>query len=56
MKAVVYDAARSYAVQEIPTRANPKGYGSNFPGFFAEYVTVPETLVFSVDGLPKAVA
>jgi D-arabinitol dehydrogenase (NADP+) len=30
---------------------NLKGYGSNFPGFFAEYVAVPETLVFSVDGL-----
>jgi D-arabinitol dehydrogenase (NADP+) len=36
--------------------ANAKGYGSNFPGFFAEYVTVPETLVFSVDGLPKDTA
>ena len=35
---------------------NLKGYGSNFPGFFAEYVTVPETLVFSVDGLPKDTA
>lgn len=29
-----------------------KGMGSNFPGFFAEYVAVPESLVFSVDGLP----
>jgi D-arabinitol dehydrogenase (NADP+) len=36
--------------------ANLKGYGSNFPGFFAEYVTVPEDLVFSVDGLPKDTA
>jgi D-arabinitol dehydrogenase (NADP+) len=36
--------------------ANAKGYGSNFPGFFAEYVAVPETLVFSVDGLPKDTA
>jgi D-arabinitol dehydrogenase (NADP+) len=30
---------------------NLKGLGSNFPGFFAEYVTVPHTLVFSVEGL-----
>ena len=29
-----------------------KGMGSNFPGFFAEYVTVPENLVFSTEGLP----
>jgi D-arabinitol dehydrogenase (NADP+) len=35
---------------------NAKGYGSNFPGFFAEYVTVPETLVFSVAGLPRDTA
>jgi D-arabinitol dehydrogenase (NADP+) len=35
---------------------NLKGYGSNFPGFFADYVTVPENLVFSVDGLPKETA
>jgi len=35
---------------------NLKGYGSNFPGFFADYVTVPENLVFSVDGLPKDTA
>jgi D-arabinitol dehydrogenase (NADP+) len=35
---------------------NLQGYGSNFPGFFAEYVTVPETLVFSVDGLPRDTA
>ncbi len=32
---------------------NLKGHGSNFPGFLAEYVAVPENLVFSVDGLPK---
>jgi D-arabinitol dehydrogenase (NADP+) len=32
--------------------SNAKGLGSNYPGFFAEYVTVPATLVFSVDGLP----
>jgi D-arabinitol dehydrogenase (NADP+) len=32
--------------------ANAKGLGSNFPGFFAEYVSVPATLVFSVEGLP----
>jgi D-arabinitol dehydrogenase (NADP+) len=36
--------------------ANLKGYGSNFPGFFAEYITVPENLVFSVDGLPADTA
>jgi D-arabinitol dehydrogenase (NADP+) len=35
---------------------NLKGYGSNFPGFFAEVVTVPENLVFSVEGLPKDTA
>jgi D-arabinitol dehydrogenase (NADP+) len=35
---------------------NLQGYGSNFPGFFAEYVTVPENLVFSVDGLAKDTA
>jgi D-arabinitol dehydrogenase (NADP+) len=35
---------------------NLKGYGSNFPGFLADYVVVPETLVFSVDGLPKDTA
>jgi len=35
---------------------NLKGMGSNFPGFFAEYVTVPATLVFSVDGLDPDVA
>ncbi len=29
-----------------------KGMGSSFPGFFAEYVTVPEELVFSTEGLP----
>jgi len=33
-----------------------KGMGSNFPGFFAEYVAVPENLVFSVEGLPIDVA
>ena len=36
--------------------ANLKGYGSNFPGFFAEYVAVPQTLVFSVEGLPADTA
>jgi D-arabinitol dehydrogenase (NADP+) len=35
---------------------NLQGYGSNFPGFFADYVTVPENLVFSVDGLAKDTA
>jgi D-arabinitol dehydrogenase (NADP+) len=33
-----------------------KGMGSNFPGFFAEYVTVPEALTFSVEGLDPDVA
>lgn len=31
--------------------SNLKGLGSNFPGFFAEYVAVPERLVFSTEGL-----
>lgn len=31
--------------------ANMRGYGSNFPGFFAEYVTVRQDLVFSVHGI-----
>jgi D-arabinitol dehydrogenase (NADP+) len=35
---------------------NAKGLGSNYPGFFAEYVTVPHLLVFSVEGLPKDTA
>jgi D-arabinitol dehydrogenase (NADP+) len=35
---------------------NAKGFGSNFPGFFAEYVTVAHSLVFSVDGLAKDTA
>lgn len=35
---------------------NLKGCGSTFPGFFAEYVTVAHTLVFSVDGLPPDTA
>lgn len=35
---------------------NLKGYGSNFPGFFAEYVTVPQALVFSTEGLPTDTA
>jgi D-arabinitol dehydrogenase (NADP+) len=29
-----------------------QGFGSNFPGFFAEYVVAPERLVFSTEGLP----
>lgn len=33
-----------------------KGLGSNYPGFFAEYVTVSELLVFSVEGLAPDVA
>src|SRR3982750_2345503 len=35
---------------------NLKGYGSNFPGFLAEHVTVPERLAFSVEGLPRDTA
>jgi D-arabinitol dehydrogenase (NADP+) len=35
---------------------NLKGYGSNFPGFFTEYATVPERLAFSVEGLAKDTA
>jgi D-arabinitol dehydrogenase (NADP+) len=31
--------------------SNMKGLGSNYPGFFAEYVTVSEDLVFSVEGI-----
>jgi D-arabinitol dehydrogenase (NADP+) len=33
-----------------------KGLGSNFPGFFAEYVTVRHDLVFSVEGIDPDVA
>jgi len=36
--------------------SNLKGMGSNFPGFFAEYVTAPETQTFSVEGLDPDVA
>lgn len=36
--------------------ANLKGMGSNYPGFFAEYVTVPAALVFSTEGLAPDVA
>jgi D-arabinitol dehydrogenase (NADP+) len=32
--------------------SDSKGLGSNYPGFFAEYVAVSELLVFSVEGLP----
>lgn len=35
---------------------NAKGLGSNYPGFFAEYVTVEHTLVFSVEGLDRDTA
>jgi len=31
--------------------SNMKGLGSNFPGFFAEYVSVRQDLVFSVEGI-----
>ena len=33
-----------------------KGLGSNYPGFFAEYVTVSADLVFSVEGLDPDIA
>ncbi|MEO7744685.1 MAG: zinc-dependent alcohol dehydrogenase family protein [Actinomycetota bacterium] len=36
--------------------ANSKGLGSNYPGFFAEYVTVSALLVFSVEGLHRDTA
>jgi D-arabinitol dehydrogenase (NADP+) len=36
--------------------ANSKGFGSNFPGFFAEYAVADQTLVFSTEGLPKDTA
>jgi D-arabinitol dehydrogenase (NADP+) len=36
--------------------SNLKGLGSNYPGFFAEYVTVSELLVFSVEGLERDTA
>jgi D-arabinitol dehydrogenase (NADP+) len=36
--------------------SNAKGLGSNYPGFFAEYVTVSELLVFSVEGLDRDTA
>jgi D-arabinitol dehydrogenase (NADP+) len=35
---------------------NAKGLGSNYPGFFAEYVTVSQLLVFSVEGLHRDTA
>ncbi|HEX4250130.1 MAG TPA: zinc-dependent alcohol dehydrogenase family protein [Pseudonocardia sp.] len=33
-----------------------KGLGSNYPGFFAEFTTVPQELVFSVAGLDRDTA
>jgi D-arabinitol dehydrogenase (NADP+) len=33
-----------------------KGFGSNFPGFFAEYAIADHTLVFSTEGLPVGTA
>jgi D-arabinitol dehydrogenase (NADP+) len=35
---------------------NAKGFGSNFPGFFAEYAIAEHTLVFSVEGLHRDTA
>jgi D-arabinitol dehydrogenase (NADP+) len=35
---------------------NSKGLGSNYPGFFAEYATVDQLQVFSVEGLPRDTA
>ncbi|HEY0168214.1 MAG TPA: zinc-dependent alcohol dehydrogenase family protein [Jatrophihabitans sp.] len=36
--------------------SNAKGLGSNYPGFFAEYVAVSHLLVFSVEGLDRDTA
>ena len=36
--------------------ANLKGLGTNWPGSFAEYVVVPASLVFSVDGIDPDVS
>jgi D-arabinitol dehydrogenase (NADP+) len=42
-----------YCLAGNPIRCTAlQGLGSNFPGFFAEYVVVPERLVFSTEGLP----
>ncbi len=42
-----------YCLAGDPIRCSAlKGLGSNFPGFFAEYVVVHERLVFSTEGLP----
>ncbi len=42
-----------YCLAGNPIRCTAlQGLGSNFPGFFAEYVVVQERLVFSTEGLP----
>jgi D-arabinitol dehydrogenase (NADP+) len=42
-----------YCLAGNPIRCTAlQGLGSNFPGFFAEYVVVHERLVFSTEGLP----
>ncbi len=42
-----------YCLAGNPIRCTAlQGLGSNFPGFFADYVVVPERLVFSTEGLP----
>ncbi|MEV6637043.1 zinc-dependent alcohol dehydrogenase family protein [Actinoplanes sp. NPDC051470] len=35
---------------------NAKGFGANVTGFFSEFATAPQSLVFSVEGLPRDVA
>jgi D-arabinitol dehydrogenase (NADP+) len=42
-----------YCLAGNPIRCTAlQGLGSNFPGFFADFVVVPERLVFSTEGLP----
>ncbi len=42
-----------YCLAGNPIRCTAlQGLGSNFPGFFADYVVVPQRLVFSTEGLP----
>jgi D-arabinitol dehydrogenase (NADP+) len=35
---------------------NPRGYGTNIPGFFSDFIAVPAQQVFSVEGLPRDTA
>jgi D-arabinitol dehydrogenase (NADP+) len=42
-----------YCLAGNPIRCTAlQGLGSNFPGFFADFVVVPQRLVFSTEGLP----